>query len=195
MGVAMLAGPALGGWLAERSFRLCFALSALCGLFNAALYTLCLSETLDRSKQGGASGSKQASVNPIAFLQLFCRGKALAKLTLTTALSEMCDGTSEIDRYYAQDVAGLSFTQNGMYQSARGLAMVAGGRLVKPALSSLGTSRFTSLCNALAAIHMLGKSVARSPSVFFASLAPNVLRCFLPRACLLISRKAANSFC
>jgi hypothetical protein len=44
-------------------------------------------------------------------------------------------------------VAGLTFAQNGAYQSLRGAAMILGGRLVKPLLGRLRTWRFTSLCN------------------------------------------------
>ena len=176
MAIAMLAGPASGGWLAERSFRLCFALSAMCGLVNALLYALVLPETMERNEASESQPHRSySSVNPISFLKLFGRGRALATLTVATALSEMCDGTTEIDRYYAQDVAGLSFTQNGMYQSARGLAMVLGGRLVSPILRALGTSKYTTLCNLMAAVHMLGKSLARTPTTFFAALVPNTL--------------------
>ena len=125
----MLAGPAVGGRLAERSAPLCFLISSGLGAFNILLLGLSLPETRDRSAVGGGSVvSKLQAVNPVSFLKLFRAGRPLAKLTLACGISEMCDGTTEVDRYYAQDVAGLSLSQNGLFASMRGLAMIVGGR-------------------------------------------------------------------
>jgi hypothetical protein len=110
--IAMLAGPALGGSLAEYKFALCFAISSLCGLVSMALFGIGMSETRDNA--AASKHSAGASLpHPVSFVKLF-RTKTMAKLTLAMGISEMCDGTTEIDRYYAQDVAGLTLTQNGM---------------------------------------------------------------------------------
>ena len=171
MGVAMLAGPALGGRIAEISFPLCFGISALCGLLNILVFGF-VPETRDRAAT--SDKGRLRAVNPVSFLALFRGGRTLATLTLAVGISEMCDGTTEIDRYYAQEVVGLSLTQNGFYQSMRGAAMIVGGRLVKPALAALGVTRFTTMCNAAAAVHMLGKATARAPAQFFSALVPHV---------------------
>jgi hypothetical protein len=84
-------------------------------------------------------------------------------------------GTTEIDRYYAQEVVGLSLSQNGLYQSLRGGAMIVGGRLVKPLLARLGTQRFTAVANACGAAHMVTKGLSRAPLPFFSALVPHVL--------------------
>lgn len=175
MGVAMLAGPALGGRLAEHSFAICFAISALCGLANVVVFGVGMRETrdaaaVDRSQRG----SVRKAVNPISFLKLF-RSRSMAKLTLAMGISEMCDGTTEIDRYYASEVVGCSLSQNGLYQSLRGGAMILGGRLVKPLLARLGTRHYTSMCNACGAAHMIAKALSRSPGTFFGALIPHVL--------------------
>jgi MFS family permease len=92
MGLAMLAGPALGGRLAERSFSLCFALSSLCGLANVALFGVGMSETRDETAVGSSQRGAFTKVSPLSFLALF-RTRTLAKLTLALGVSEMCDGT------------------------------------------------------------------------------------------------------
>lgn len=173
MGVAMLAGPALGGRLAERSFVACFAISALCGVVNVAVFGLGMSETRDAAAISSRRGAMNKAVNPVSFLKLF-RTVPLAKFTLALGISEMCDGTTEVDRYYASDVAGMSLSQNGLYQSLRGGAMIIGGRLVKPLLARLGTRRYTTLCNICGAAHMLTKALSRSPGMFCTALIPNV---------------------
>ena len=174
MGVAMLVGPAVGGRLAERSFVICFAISSLCGLIDMAIFGLGMSETRDAAAvRSSRRGAMSEAVNPISFLKLF-RTKPLAKLTLAMGISEMCDGTTEIDRYYANEVAGMTLSQNGLYQSLRGGAMIVGGRLVKPLLAQLGTGRYTTVCNACGALHMITKALARSPGTFFVALVPHV---------------------
>ena len=174
MGVAMLAGPALGGRLAERSFVMCFAISALCGLVNVAVFGLCMHETRDAAAVSKSRrGAMNMAVNPVSFLKLF-RTSPLAKLTLALGISEMCDGTTEIDRYYASEIAQLSLSQNGLYQSLRGGAMIIGGRLVKPLLARLGTGRYTSLCNFCGAAHMVTKALSRSPATFYSAMIPNI---------------------
>jgi hypothetical protein len=173
MGVAMLVGPALGGRLAERSFVMCFAISALCGLVNLAVFGLGMHETRDAAAVSSSQhGAMNKAVNPVSFLKLF-RTRPLAKLTLALGISEMCEGTTEVDRYYGSEVANLSLSQNGLYQSLRGAAMIIGGRLVKPLLAKLGTGRYTALCNACGAAHMFTKAMSRSPGTFFSALIPH----------------------
>eukprot|EP01043_Picozoa_sp_COSAG02_P071129 COSAG02_NODE_12878_length_1484_cov_1.522843_1_plen_92_part_10 len=66
-GVAMLAGPALGGRLAERSFVVCFAISALSGAVNVAVFGLGMSETLDAAAVSKSRrGAMSTGVNPVS---------------------------------------------------------------------------------------------------------------------------------
>ena len=115
-GVAMLAEPLVGGRLAEYSFRACFALSAACGGAGMLVYAFGYRDTLQRSSppvtaQSPTTKSARsrsmpkivsaalAVINPLGFLRLFYTSKALARLTLAWTLSEVCDGTMEIDRH------------------------------------------------------------------------------------------------
>eukprot|EP01048_Picozoa_sp_COSAG05_P019494 COSAG05_NODE_3069_length_2359_cov_2.105310_1_plen_266_part_00 len=101
MGIAMLLGPIVGGWLAERSFRACFALSSLAAMLSFLTYALGFKETLQRAARepGGTTHPRQSqriglgSANPFQFVKLFTNGRSLVLLTLASCSSEMCDGT------------------------------------------------------------------------------------------------------
>jgi hypothetical protein len=133
-GVAMLFGPLLGGRLASYSFGLCYGLSSLAGFTGAAVVMFGLTETLgsrdgDRGEGGASAGKQQPAVrswsealNPLGFTRLLTSGRPLACLTLASTLSDVCDGTYEIDRHYGIDTAGMSFTQDGLFNSLRGAA-------------------------------------------------------------------------
>lgn len=118
MGIAMLIGPLIGGWLSERSFRACYMLSAACGAVNTLLYATRFRETLGSraacqpSADAGvdstattenSKGSDRhvagkidyASANPLGFLKLFRNGRALTWLAIVSTISEACDGTYE----------------------------------------------------------------------------------------------------
>lgn len=119
MGIAMLVGPLIGGWLSERSFRACYMLSASCGAVNTLLYATLFRETLGSRAAcqtsagvGGSSaimttttkqGSNRhvarkidySSANPLGFLKLFRNGRALTWLAIVSTISEACDGTYE----------------------------------------------------------------------------------------------------
>jgi MFS family permease len=103
MGIAMLFGPVLGGWLAERSLRACFVLSSCFGALNFFVYGFCVWETLGAREAAGqcvgatesaqTQGGGWARANPFRFLELFRKGRSLAWLALASCCSEMCDGT------------------------------------------------------------------------------------------------------
>ena len=90
MGVAMLIGPLIGGWLSERSFRACYILSAAFGAINTLMYVVCFRETLGargrasgaqpdgKDSSGGRVGVDFSSANPLGFLKLFRNGRALS---------------------------------------------------------------------------------------------------------------------
>ena len=179
MGLSMLLGPAVGGWMAERSFRACYALSALFGMLSALSYTFGFKETLRRDPAKG-DGKALAwidwtAVNPLSFMKLFRGSRTLAWLTMVSTISELCDGTSEVDRHYGIQIANMSLTQDGMHNSLRGLSSVAGGRLVQPVIRVLPNRRYTTLCTGLALAHFLTKAFARNPAVYMAALIPYVL--------------------
>jgi MFS family permease len=116
-GLAMLVGPIIGGRLAEWDFLACFALSSCCGAANVLVYSFGLEETLLRRQHSndpdGSSSSEetkgaliselprgglpQASLSPLGFLRLFVSGRQLAMLTVAWTVSEMCEGTYEIE--------------------------------------------------------------------------------------------------
>ena len=111
-----------------------------------ALSFLCVSlyfrETLRRPAGGaGRLRVSWSAASPLAFLKLFRAGGSLASLTLVSTISELCDGTHEIDRHYGIEVARMSLTQDGVYNSLRGLSSVLGGRLVQPVLGALSNRR------------------------------------------------------
>ena len=127
MGVAMLLGPLVGGWLAQRSFRACFALSACAAVVSFFAYALGLRETLQHTgeeKRRRLGQVELAAANPLAFVKLFTKGRSLILLTLVSCLSEMCDGTYEVDRHYGLDVVQMSLTQDGIHNSLRGVRVL-----------------------------------------------------------------------
>lgn len=182
-GLAMLVGPIIGGRLAERSFRACFALSSCCGATNVLLYTCGLRETLHRrphddGHSSSSGGKKRPSLSPLGFLQLFTSGRELAMLTLAWTVSETCEGTYEIDRHWGVDRVGLSLTQDGLFNSLKGFSSVVGGWLVKPVLSRVSNRQFTCLTNLLGLAYLTIKSVAgtlRSPIGYMSCLIPATL--------------------
>ena len=80
-----------------------------------------------------------------------------------------------MDRIYRIDIAGLSFAQDGVFNSLRGASSVIGGRLVGPVLGSLSSRRYTLLCNALGVAHLGIQAFSRSPLSYMSSMAPYVL--------------------
>ena len=67
-----------------------------------------------------------------------------------------------MDRIYRIDIAGLSFAQDGVFNSLRGASSVIGGRLVGPVLGSPSSRRYTLLCNALGVAHMAAMARQRA---------------------------------
>ena len=90
-----------------------------------------------RAAVSGSGSVAHHRARPLAFLKLFHASGSLASLTLVSTISELCDGTHEIDRHYGIEVARMSLTQDGVYNSLRGLSSVLGGRLVQPVLGAL----------------------------------------------------------
>jgi len=107
-GVSRLVGPVVGGWLAAKSFRACYALSAAFGAMNIVIYGLLLPETLPSSRRRSATTGKRrerrpwAVLSPLGFLKLLRSGRELRLLTVAWTLSEICEGTYELDRHCAR---------------------------------------------------------------------------------------------
>ena len=72
MGVAMLAGPALGGRIAEISFPLCFGISALCGLLNILVFGF-VPETRDRAATSDKGRLRAVKIDPSGLVAPSCR--------------------------------------------------------------------------------------------------------------------------
>lgn len=80
----MLLGPLLGGWLATKSFRLCYACSAVCGVASVMVYTLGLRETLNTDVPAAPldRAAFLKALNPLGFMRLLRSGRKLACLTM-----------------------------------------------------------------------------------------------------------------
>lgn len=118
--------------------------------------------------------------NPFGFLRLFHRGGLrLAALTLAWTLSEVCDGTMEIDRHYGVHAVGLSLAQDGVFNSLKGLTSLVGGRFVVPLVVKRATAhQFTLAGNSLGVTHNVLRVVAgtlQSPTIYALSLVPMTL--------------------
>ena len=179
-GAAMLLLPMIGGRLAERGFGICYACSATFSLLKGLVEIFCLQETLGTGLRKQESSAKDglgwaASVSPFGFLRLFRSGRELACLALASTISDVCDGTYEIDRHFGIDIAGMTMTQDGLHASLRGASTVVGGRLVSPVLASMTNMRFTLVCNLLGLLYFGVKSGARTPIVYMAAQLPYVL--------------------
>lgn len=197
MGMAMLVGPIVGGWLAERSLRIPYAISGAFGAINTLRYILVFRETLGAREEisiaGGTVAERQAAAdavaeakakvtinwglaaNPLGFLNLFRHGRVLGWLAVVSTLSELCDGTVEIDRHYGMQVAGMSLTEDGTYNSLRGAANVLGGRLVGPVISVFSNRAYTALGSTLICLHYVMKAGFRTPTMYMANLLPYIL--------------------
>lgn len=83
---------------------------------------------------------------------------------------------SDVDRLHATEVVGLSYRQEGQYQSVRGLAGILGGTLVGPVLDRLGSGGFTGLSNMATAGFFLMMAGARGrPGLYLAALIPYIV--------------------
>jgi DHA1 family tetracycline resistance protein-like MFS transporter len=170
--VALLAGPPIGGWLADIEPRLAFGLAGCNAAVNALLLAIWFKPATTPGQPKQARGRGLAgSVNPLGFLRLFTRGRRLRLLTVVAALQAVCDCTSDVDRLYAHDVLGLSFAAEGRYQSARGLVGIAGGQLVGPLLARLGSEGFTLAANT-ATVAFFCMVASGRPSLYVAALMP-----------------------
>ena len=92
--------------------------------------------------------------------------------------SVFCRALWSCSRHWGVDRVGLSLTQDGLFNSLKGLSSVAGGWLVKPLLSRVSNSQFTYMANLLGLSYLAVKSVAgvaQSPFALFGSLIPAAL--------------------
>lgn len=169
MGLTMLIAPIVGGWLTDISPYLPFVVSSGIGFFNSALIRVFFTETAE--KQTPQQRNRSVLPNPLGFVKLFRNGRRLALLTLSTGLQSITEfGPHGIDRHFAAEAAGMSNTQEGYYSSIRGLAVIIGGKLVKPLLQRLGTNRFVALGNWSCFMFYAVKATARGPQIMFGHL-------------------------
>ena len=107
---------------------------------------LMMPETLglgSAAKTNEAEAGWLAAIGPFRFMRLLRSGRELCCLTLASTISDVCHGTCELphtsscrqsdarisltppctdemDRIYRIDIAGLSFAQDGVFNSLRG---------------------------------------------------------------------------
>lgn len=169
MGFTMLIAPIIGGWLTDISPYLPFVVSSGIGFFNSALIRVFFLETAQ--EQTPQQRKRSLLPNPLGFIKLFRNGHRLTLLTLSTGIQSVTEfGPHGIDRHFAAEAVGLTNSQEGYYSSIRGLAVIIGGKLVKPLLRWLGTSRFVALGNWSCFFFYAIKATARGPGTMFGHL-------------------------
>ena len=143
-GVTMLMAPVIGGWLTQTSMHLPFVLSSAIALITSGYLALSFTETApiatprqldDDAKSASCNGLKGSSSgrgggglvamlyalpSPLDFVALFRHGRQLALLTVSAGLHSVCEfGPHSVDRHFATEFAGMGYTAEGYYSSAR----------------------------------------------------------------------------
>jgi DHA1 family tetracycline resistance protein-like MFS transporter len=169
MGFTMLIAPIVGGWLTDISPYLPFVVSSGIGFLNSVLIRVFFKETA--KEQTPQQRTRSLLPNPLGFVKLFRNGRQLALLTLSTGIQSITEfGPHGIDRHFAAEAVGMTNSQEGYYSSIRGLAVIIGGKLVKPLLERLGTTRFVALGNWSCFMFYAVKASARGPLTMFGHL-------------------------